>query len=699
MQRKLQSSSDILSGCRWRGIWEPWVDRIHFCRGQLLLVNVLLQALRVDLLRQENTKAHRTDTFQTNKLVVRRGQVFHLRLMLNRPLGAKQQLKLKFTVGRGAHLVLCFTQITVAITSAPNAIVGQYNLIVKSGIHTFKADDNFYLLFNPWCPEDLVFLSSEEERAEYILNDTGYIYMGFFKHIRGKPWNFGQFEKNILSCSIFLLGESYLKMTEMRDPVLVARTMCAMVSSANRKGVLTGNWSGNYSGGTAPTDWTSSVSILQEYYRTKKSVNYGQCWVFSGILTTVLRALGIPARSVTAFESAHDTEKNLTVDIYLNEMGKTISSMTKDSVWNFHVWTDAWMKRPDLPQGNDGWQALDGTPQEISQGIFRCGPSPLSAIRKGNVFLGYDTKFIFTEVNGDKLIWLVRGATGDEKFTIIAVETGSIGKNISTKAVGQDRRHDITYQYKYPEGSSEEREAMNHAHSFLSFENFHKFAPVDFAHLSIREDTVQLGKPIIITLVIERKISVSQHITVRASMDLQTYTGRDVAHLGTLDTKIYAEKKGRFQNQGQEMPKVVFTLDPEKYINSLGVVDDEVVIKAFVIVENKSTEELKGIEATLCFLYPDFTIEMPDTGRLGQELPCICIFKNSLTIPLTDIRFSVESLGMEMGSWELTLQPNMTLQFQIKCIPVKTGPRKFIIKFTSKQVKEIHAEKVVLITK
>jgi hypothetical protein len=26
------------------------------------------------------------------------------------------------------------------------------------------------------------------------------------------------------------------------------------------------------------------------------------------------------------------------------------------------------MKRPDLPQGNDGWQALDGTPQEISQG-------------------------------------------------------------------------------------------------------------------------------------------------------------------------------------------------------------------------------------------------------------------------------------------------------------------------------------------
>lgn len=37
---------------------------------------------------------------------------------------------------------------------------------------------------------------------------------------------------------------------------------------------------------------------------------------------------------------------------------------------NFHVWTDAWMKRQDLPQGHDGWQVLDATPQEISEGEF-----------------------------------------------------------------------------------------------------------------------------------------------------------------------------------------------------------------------------------------------------------------------------------------------------------------------------------------
>ena len=42
------------------------------------------------------------------------------------------------------------------------------------------------------APEDSVFMASEEERAEYVLNDTGYLYMGFAKQIKEKPWTFGQ---------------------------------------------------------------------------------------------------------------------------------------------------------------------------------------------------------------------------------------------------------------------------------------------------------------------------------------------------------------------------------------------------------------------------------------------------------------------------------------------------------------------------
>ena len=40
----------------------------------------------------------------------------------------------------------------------------------------------------------------------------------------------------------------------------------------------------------------------------------------------------------------------------------------QDSIWNFHVWNDVWMTRPDLPEGFGGWQAIDATPQEASDG-------------------------------------------------------------------------------------------------------------------------------------------------------------------------------------------------------------------------------------------------------------------------------------------------------------------------------------------
>ncbi len=32
------------------------------------------------------------------------------------------------------------------------------------------------------------------------------------------------------------------------------------------------------------------------------------------------------------------------------------------------MWNESYFKRPDLPDGYDGWQAFDATPQELSEG-------------------------------------------------------------------------------------------------------------------------------------------------------------------------------------------------------------------------------------------------------------------------------------------------------------------------------------------
>ena len=106
---------------------------------------------------------------------------------------------------------------------------------------------------------------------------------------------------------------------------------------------------------------------------TGEPVKYGQCWVFSGLLTTLMRSIGIPTRSVTNFSSAHDTENTMTIDKFFrpvyklpfkipwkiskiiwifqwsletlkSETNEPLEGFSGDLVWNFHVWNDIWVR-------------------------------------------------------------------------------------------------------------------------------------------------------------------------------------------------------------------------------------------------------------------------------------------------------------------------------------------------------------------
>ena len=82
-------------------------------------------------------------------------------------------------------------------------------------------------------------------------------------------------------------------------------------------------------------------------------------------------------------------------------------------------------------------------------GIFRCGPASVKAVKKGEVYLPYDTAFVFAEVNGDRIYWDVK-EDGSMKAT--NVDKKCIGNSISTKEVLYEQREDITQDYKYREG-------------------------------------------------------------------------------------------------------------------------------------------------------------------------------------------------------------------------------------------------------
>ena len=61
------------------------------------------------------------------------------------------------------------------------------------------------------------------------------------------------------------------------------------------------------------------------------------------------------------------------------------------------------------------------------------------------------------QVNADIRYYTVHE---DGTQTLSRVNTNHVGKNISTKAVGSSNRQDVTLDYKFEEGSSDERAAL-----------------------------------------------------------------------------------------------------------------------------------------------------------------------------------------------------------------------------------------------
>ena len=78
-----------------------------------------------------------------------------------------------------------------------------------------------------------------------------------------------------------------------------------------------------------------------------------------------------------------------------------------------------------------------------------CGPAPLTAIKAGHIYIGYDTGFVFGEVNADRVTWICK-KQGRPIFIdkMGARMTRSVGYNISTKTVGSTRRNVLDNDYK-----------------------------------------------------------------------------------------------------------------------------------------------------------------------------------------------------------------------------------------------------------
>uniref|UniRef100_A0A7N6C1B8 Protein-glutamine gamma-glutamyltransferase K n=1 Tax=Anabas testudineus TaxID=64144 RepID=A0A7N6C1B8_ANATE len=679
---------------------------------------IKLSVCSVDLLSSRNGQnrlEHHTDLYHGDELIIRRGQTFQIELELNRPFSEYvTMLELKDNlsavgslplVSKGTHVIIPLVdhlederweakiveqngnKIKLSVNSPASAVIGLYGLTVmtssvKNEASTaYDANKNIVMLFNPWCEEDTVFLDDEEERKEYVLNDTGRIYYGTEKQIGARTWNFGQFQEGILDACLFILEKSDMPPSGRGDPVNVVRVISALINAQDDFGVLVGNWSGDYSDGVSPSAWSSSVEILRNYHHSNGTpVSYGQCWVFSGVTTTVLRCLGIPARSVTNFQSAHDTDVSLTTDVYFDKDLEPIDYLNTDSVWNFHVWNDCWMARPDLPHGNGGWQAVDSTPQETSQGTFCCGPASINAIRSGQVYLKHDTPFVFAEVNSDKIYWQ---RNVDGTFTQFHIEKKAVGHCISTKAVGSDERADITHLYKHQEGSEEERIAVETASRYGSKPDVYSKPMAEDVSVEVKMEGEgpRMGADAKLSIVVKNSSSLPRRTTLHSQVAVMYYTG---VLKGTL-------KKEQLPVEllANEEKTIEWVLPYQQYQNHLV---DQAALMLTLSGKVSETQQVLANQTTFRLRTPDLNITPLGEAVVGKEMAAKITFTNPLPRTLKNVMFRVEGLGLQKGH-EVAVGDvggHATVTLTEHFIPTQPGSRKLVASLDCKQLTQVH---------
>ncbi|XP_056897764.1 protein-glutamine gamma-glutamyltransferase 2-like [Takifugu flavidus] len=652
---------------------------------------------------KSNNSNHHTDRYGDQRLVVRRGQPFSV-LLHTKP--DFKLSKTSFIVETGplpreeSDTKACFglgdstvdtewsasatadpsgNTVSVSISPPPTAPIGLYSLTLEQEGQKVKLGE-FTLLFNAWCRGDAVYMRSETKRNEYVLAQHGLVYRGTQKRIKGTPWNYGQFDPDILDICLMILDSNPKFVSDAdqdcsarRNPIYVTRVLSAMINSNDDRGVLVGSWH-DYSNGVHPGKWIGSADILRQWAESGP-VRYGQCWVFAAVACTVSRALGIPCRVVSNFGSAHDSNANLIIENLYDENGESISQ--GDSIWNFHVWVDSWMTRPDLGSEFDGWQTSDPTPQEMSEGVFCCGPAPVRAIKEGELTKKYDAPFIFAEVNAD-VVDLVQ--LSDGQIVKFGGSTKSVGRFISTKAVGSEERHDITHQYKYPEGSPEERQVYEKAQH--------------------RNKLQQRGEEPGLHL----KIKLAHDMIVGSDFEVFAVLTNNCMEARTCFFKFFAKTvsyNGKLGESCGFASQTVEVAPGEDKRLSLRVEYDQYgpkitsdrLITLSAITIDKNTKDFHKAEKTVVLDEPDIEIQLSGEAKVSQLLTAKLTLLNPLPELLQDCSFTIEGVDLTKGK-PLThrigdVGPRQEAKASLQFRPSRAGATVLLVNFDSDKLNNI----------
>ncbi|XP_033115371.1 coagulation factor XIII A chain-like [Anneissia japonica] len=663
-----------------------------------------------------NKGFHSTEEYQSTDLIIRRGQSFQITMRLDRQFNDKNDtITIRMTTGT-IHKICDSTlvqipilkeikksqwsaviknidncSVTLDIWCPVKSLIGRYRLMVETRAtqkdlpereFIYQHDDAVYILFNPWCEGNFQ-PCTDVERKEYVQSDTGFIWFGTSKHLSKRAWDFAQFDEIVLRTIMFII-ESSVNVSARNDPIKVSQIVCNVLNGHHEYGVMECRWDNKYSFGVPPATWNSSRRILEEYMKTQRPVRYGQCWTLAGLLTTMCRCIGIPARCVTSFNCNHDAEKNTSVNIYFDSnSNQPIENMNDQSLWFFHVWNEVWMTRTDLPQGYDGWQVLDPTPQETSKGLSCIGPVPLNAVKQGHLYYPYDSDQLFTSVNSTVTFWSCSEEFGVYGQMRVVKQHEIDGQMIYTKALGKAEPEDITHLYRHPTGSKEHKMTIQTVCELgLGVETEEDVQTQDVEIKIETPDDAVVGSDFNITITMHNSSAEERNIEARLKVQACFYTGvtKERCKEELLSVKL----------KPKETSSSVVHMAASDYMMKLA---DHSCLRVFLFGRVEETNSKLVCHSDMCLARPELEITLKNTDGLKADEIFFAVFQfmNPVSIALTNCRLTVDGCGVEaVKPVEMPdIEPFQNLKTKMKLRLIKGGHQTLIAGFTCDQINNV----------
>ncbi|XP_027425300.1 erythrocyte membrane protein band 4.2 isoform X3 [Zalophus californianus] len=339
--------------------------------------------------------------------------------------------------------------------------------------------------------------------------------------------------------------------------------------------------------------------------------------------------------------------------------------------------SQAWVFAAVACTGYDGWQIL--YPRVPSGGgvLGSCDLAPVRAVKEGTLGLTPGVSDLFAAVNASCVVWKCRE---DGALELTNSNTKYVGNNISTKGVGSNRCEDITQNYKYPEGSPQEKEVL---------EKVQEERMRHEKHSGIHPPSLKTAEPLYMFL--EAPCSVYLGGNAQFSVSLVNPSDQEKAvqlafglqaiyYNGILAAELWKKKQSLMLGANMVNKTIknlaFFHFEQSPPENSFL----RLTVMATATQSERSLSCFAQEDIAIC--RPHLTIEMPETAEQYQLLKASVRLHNFLDAPMKDCVISLFGRGLiyrERRYRIASVWPGNTLYTEFQFAPTQVGLQRLTV--------------------